>query len=110
VKRLRSHTNTSKDLVLLLVLVFVAGFCEFSIYVLVPLAAHSGGFSNTWVGVLVGAPQLMLVLALIPGTHWAASWRRRNVLVIVAAIALVGYGRWLARRESVSGELVELCT
>jgi len=32
----------------LLVLVFIAGLCEFSIYVLVPLAAASRGASNAW--------------------------------------------------------------
>jgi predicted MFS family arabinose efflux permease len=80
--RLRSRTVTSRDLVLLLLLVFIAGMCEFSIYVLVPLAADARGTSNAWVGVLVGTPQLMLLLALIPGTHFAASWRRRTVLAL----------------------------
>ena len=79
---MQSTTTKSKDLGLLLVLVFVACFCEFSIYVLVPLAANARGSSNTWIGVLVGAPQLMLVLTLIPGTHWAAGWRRRTVLAL----------------------------
>ena len=79
---LQSTTTKSKDLGLLLVLVFVACFCEFSIYVLVPLAANARGSSNTWIGVLVGAPQLMLVLTLIPGTHWAAGWRRWTVLAL----------------------------
>lgn len=87
---LRSRTTTSKDLVLLLVLVFIAGLCEFSIYVLVPLAAASRGASNTWVGVLVGAPQLMMVLTLIPATFWAASWRRRTVLALGAGLQGAG--------------------
>jgi predicted MFS family arabinose efflux permease len=79
---LRLPTTQSKDLFLLLVLVLVAALCEFSIYILVPLAADARGTSKTWVGVLVGAPQFMLVLTLIPGTFWAASWRRRTVLAL----------------------------
>ncbi len=74
----------------MLVLVFIAGLCEYSVGVLVPLAADARGASNTWVGVLVGAPQLMLVLTMIPSTHWVTSWRRRTVLALGTGLQGVG--------------------
>jgi predicted MFS family arabinose efflux permease len=80
----------SRDLILLLLLVFTAGLCEYSLGVLVPLAADARGGSNTWIGVLVGASQLMLVLTMIPGTHWVASWKRRTVLAL--CVGLQGAG------------------
>jgi predicted MFS family arabinose efflux permease len=78
--------TASRDLVLLLVLMWSALLCETSIYVLVPLAANARQASNFWVGVLAGTPQLMLVLGLIPGTAWVASWRRRTVLALGAGL------------------------
>jgi MFS family permease len=76
-----SHADT-RDLWLLLLLVFGGLSSEQAIGVLMPLAADAGGATYAWIGVLSGTVRLILVLLLIPGTWLVASWGRRVAVVV----------------------------
>jgi MFS family permease len=82
VQKRNSQGPVGRDLLSLLFLAFSTLACELAIMVLVPLAANARGASNFWVGVLSGTQLLILVLVLIPGTWFAAPWKRRTVLAL----------------------------
>jgi predicted MFS family arabinose efflux permease len=97
-----SRANT-KEIWLLLLLVFGGLASEQAIGVLMPLAADASGADYAWVGVLSGTSRLVLVLLLIPGTWFVAYWGRRMVVIVEAglqgaaavAFAVIANVRWM---------------